>query len=220
MKKKLTAVAVAIGATAALSACTASAPEPTAAPQPATTTTAATRTIAVEGFPLDRSLDSLAASKVDAIVVLSGLQAQPATWLSEDGKAPNYMKTGEAPSEEEATHPQALVTPVQATIRQSLRGAATAGASLLFQVPGGTADGVTLDAGGEIGVAIDELLRNETLLVAGPIVDNRLGKVLDPHFVYAISADGTTATSLLESAGDNPHPTFTLAELEQRLAAG
>lgn len=222
MKKKLTAVVIAIGTAAALSACTTSATEPAApaaAGTTAVTSTAATKRIAVEGFPLDRSMNGLADSTTDTVVVVSGLQAQPATWLSEDGKAPAYLKTGEPPTEEEAMKPQALVTPVRATVQQSLRGAATTGSPILFQVPGGTADGVTLEAGGEIGVALDELLRGSSLLIAGPIMHNRLGDVLDPHFIYAVSADGTTVTSLLDSAGDDRRPSFTLAELQQRLAS-
>jgi hypothetical protein len=142
LKKKLAAVVLVVGAGALLAACTSS-PKPSHKSDNVT----ADRVVVVEGFPLDRSLDGLAGDPIDVAVVVSGLQVQPATWLTDDGKAPAYLKTGEPPTDEEAMKPQALVTPIQATVQQSVWGAASQGSPVLFQIPGGTADGITLQAG-------------------------------------------------------------------------
>lgn len=152
------------------------------------------------GYPLDRSLKRLSEwPDTDAVVVLD--DAQYLTPVQAD--LPN------------STLPD-VVIPVQGIVRESLLGDAEVGDMLHFATAGGKHDGRSSATGHEVTPDAGALLAADQVLVAGALVDDPdLGSILEPAFIYSL--EGDTLTSLLESAGADAYPSFTLPELRAAL---
>ena len=180
-----------------------------ASPEPATVT------YHVDGYPLDRTLEGLATwPDLQAVVVLSGAERGKSVWLTTDGTPPAAVDGADSASSDAAL---ALTTPVRGDVDAVLFGSEAGPDAGTVLLPGGTADNVEVTVSTELAPDAADLDRADRLVVAGKVEDTAAGRAIRPAFVYALSEDGTTLTSLLDSASDDNRPQFTLAELEERL---
>jgi hypothetical protein len=88
-----------------------------------------------------------------------------------------------------------------------------------FLVTGGKVDQIEVKASPELAPDIADLVRTGSVLVAGDLDTTKPGITILPRFAYSIGQDGDTLTSLMDSAGEQIRPVFSLADLEARLAA-
>lgn len=174
-----------------LAAC--SSPQPTSTPR---------ETHALHGYPIDRTLAGLATRvDLDSVVVVEGVRTSSAVQLS--------------PSDNSFA---AVVTPATAKATAVLFGPKPPKGEVKTVFGGGTTATKDVKASKELAPDLAEVRAAKRLVLAGAYTsDPVVGKVLDPLFVYALSDDGVL-TSLLESGSNDPHPTFTLAELQAALA--
>jgi hypothetical protein len=160
----------------------------------------------VAGYPLDRSMEALAAQQgIDEIVVVAHVKVQPAVSVGRfDAKDPSSGV--------------AISTPATADVQRSLVSQGLQGQiELIFG--GGTVGDRTVNAGDEVSPPLEKVEEAQQLLVAGRWVDvPGVGRCLEPWFVYELDASGN-AVSLLRGAGPESYPRFAMADLEAALTS-
>lgn len=153
------------------------------------------------GYPLERTLSALVGdwSNVDTVVVVTPTQSlKPVVVRGSAAK-------GEKPLE-------AQVTPMRADVVAVLKGKSQA--DVLFPV---LTDPALAEIPRELSPGMARVKASDFLLIAGvDRVDGQLGSYLDPHYIYRVT-EGREVVSLLESAGDEPYPRFSLDQLTEAL---
>ena len=162
---------------------------------PSAAKVAAPQVLTVSGYPIDRSIEALAKSDVDFIVVVSGISAGIPRWTTPNGEAPSYIVEGRAPSESESINNVWIETPVTGRVTKVIRGSLAVGSSFSSAIVGGTVKNVTMNAGDEL--APDMIaLRSGPVVVAGRTVNG------STEITYAYSLRGDSLKALL-SGGPN-----------------
>lgn len=192
MKRSLTVVVLAGCVGLPIAGCSSSQP----------TATTVRETHALHGYPIDRTLNGLATRvDLDTVVVVEGLRTSAAVQLASSEKG----------------FP-AVVTPATGKATAVLYGRKPAGGVVRTVFGGGTTPDMAVNASKELAPDLTQVRTAQRLVIAGEYTsDPAVGEVLDPLFVYVLSADGVL-TSLLESGSSDPHPTFTLTQLKAALA--
>ncbi len=164
----------------------------------------------ISGYPLNRTLEALIEdSDSQEIFVVEAL---------ESGQAVDLTPTGTGAD----VSPTAIITPVNGLVTEVLRGDLRPGiTSPQIPILGGHVGNKVVEASPEIAPDLSDLLVDGgRILIAGlPATYPELGGAsIESSFIYKIDEDGT-ATSLLESASENPYPTFKMEDLRKRLVA-
>jgi hypothetical protein len=201
-------VVVALGATA----CSEAKPEADESKSAASTTESSSESstanmISDEGYPVDRSLTGLIDfPTVDTIVVITAPKIGEPVFIGPAGANP-AKGWADAPGDY-------IVTPVDATVSEVIRGAAKVGDPIRMLLRGGTIGKWKVVSGEELSPDQADVSKYTRLVIAGRFADYKdegLGEVLDPGFVYGLDED-SHAVSLLASATIE-EPDFTLTEL-------
>jgi hypothetical protein len=161
---------------------------------------AAQETHRVHGYPIDRSLQALATWRgLDTVVVVDRLEFEKATKVRSDNSFPS------------------VVTPARAHVLRGLFGAHKADYLVKTVFAGGTVGNITVEPSDELAPNRAALRGASKVVIAGETRSSEeLGSILDPLFVYSLDPTGRL-TSLMESGGTDPNPTFTLEQLTRRL---
>lgn len=156
----------------------------------------------VHGYPIDRSLEALAAwPDLDTVVVVRNVRYKQAVKLSNVANA----------------FP-AVVTPASATVVQSIFGRWKVGQNLDTLFAGGSTTTMNVIASEELAPDREAVAKSPLLVIGGDRKTTpETGSVVEPLFLYRLDASGRL-TSLLESGGAHSRPSFTLRELSARLA--
>lgn len=162
----------------------------------------------LSGYPLDRSLDALVAdSDSENIFLVESIASESPVDVT-----PKATAGPDSP-------PVTVVTPVSGRVTKVLRGSLRPGSSPTIPILGGRAGNVRVEASKELAPSVSSLTgKSGKILIAGKTSNSSKlgGEFVDPSFIYRVDEDGTV-TSLLESAGDDPYPTFKLSDLIEAL---
>ena len=171
--------------------------------------------VAIDGYPLDRSLAAFAATKdLTDVLVVRNLAVGTPHWTTADGKAPAYIVEGRGATEAELAASGTIVTPVTATVVRSVLGGESKGDTVTFDVTGGQVGDIAVQASDEVAPDLSTL-NGKSAVLAGVAQG---GGDIDLRFLYGLDGDGKTLRSLLAGATTG-QPVFSLDDMDAAFAA-